>query len=108
MPFACDECENDKSDQDHTNCQGYKSKCSDKTHILLGILLHHNVFLKFSRIYQLLILSGSFMLEMLKWHMAGEDHRIHWKGLWPEVGIEEVDGKDKPYGKKGLIAVYDL
>ena len=108
MPSASDECENDKSDQDHTYRQGYKSKCSYQTHVLLGILLHNYAFLKCTRINQLLVLAGSFMLEMLQWHMTCEDHRIHRKGLWPEVGIEEVDGKDKAYGKQCLIAVYDL
>ena len=48
------------------------------------------------------------MLQMLQRHIAGKDHRIHREGFWPEVGIKEMDGKDKSNGQQRFITMDDL
>ena len=48
------------------------------------------------------------MFKVFQRHIPREDNSIHGEGFRPEVGIKEVDGKDKSNRQQRFVTVNDL
>ncbi len=98
---------------DYPDCQENANSQKDRSPEIgaaafLGSRRRHEVVLQFVVLHEALILERSFRLEPAQGHLAGKDHRIHWKAFRPQMRMEKVEYEYKSGRQQRFITMNQI